>query len=213
MATLAERILELLEAVPGSSDREITDQLFGVSAPQQSINQVCRRLASQGMIVRKERHDGRLGNYPAKGSPDKVQVIVSKSKFLENRPSNGSPLDEDSIKTVLESFLSNKGWQATIAWGKSPGIDIDAVKGRDRWVIEVKGPGSRDAMRVNYFLAILGETLQRMNDDNAKYSIALPDLQQYRNLWDKLPTLTKLRTGITALFVDERGHVVEVGNQ
>jgi len=29
-------------------------------------------------------------------------------------------------------------------------------------------------MRVNYFLGVLGETLQRMDDAQAKYSIALP---------------------------------------
>jgi hypothetical protein len=44
-------------------------------------------------------------------------------------------------------------------------------------------------MRVNYFLGALGEILQRMEDPTAKYSIALPDLQQFRNLWKKLPSL------------------------
>ena len=65
-------------------------------------------------------------------------------------------------------------------------------------------------MRVNYFLSALGETLQRMDDRNAKYSIALPDLQQFRSLWDRLPDLAKSRTEITALFVDEKGNVRRV---
>jgi hypothetical protein len=62
---------------------------------------------------------------------------------------------------------------------------------------------------VNSFLAILGELLQRMNDENARYSIALPDLHQFRALWDKLPPVAKKRTAITALFVNESGSVVE----
>ncbi len=33
-------------------------------------------------------------------------------------------------------------------------------------------------MRVNYFLSVLGETLQRRDDETAKYSMALPDLEQ-----------------------------------
>jgi hypothetical protein len=64
-------------------------------------------------------------------------------------------------------------------------------------------------MRVNYFLAILGELLQRMDDEATKYSIALPDLPQFRGLWDGLPTLAKTRTGITALFVSQDGSVIE----
>jgi hypothetical protein len=64
-------------------------------------------------------------------------------------------------------------------------------------------------MRVNYFLAILGETLQRMSDSNAKYSIALPDMKQYRGLWERLPKLAKERTGISILFVKEDGIIEE----
>jgi hypothetical protein len=64
-------------------------------------------------------------------------------------------------------------------------------------------------MRVNYFLAILGEILQRMSDPEAKYSIALPDLGQFRNLWARLPELAKSRTGITILFVNADGDIEE----
>jgi len=63
---------------------------------------------------------------------------------------------------------------------------------------------------VNYFIGILGETLQRMNDPASKYSIALPDVQQFRRLWDRLPRLAKQRTQITALFVNADGQVIEV---
>ena len=65
-------------------------------------------------------------------------------------------------------------------------------------------------MRVNYFLAILGETLQRMDDEAACYSIAFPDMAQYRGLWIRLPDLAKSRTGISALFVTHDGEVTEV---
>ena len=70
-----------------------------------------------------------------------------------------------------------------------------------------EGPGSRQPMRVNYFLGILGETLQRMNDPNARYTIALPDLEQYRKLWNKLPQLAKERTTIDMILVDPDGHI------
>jgi hypothetical protein len=64
-------------------------------------------------------------------------------------------------------------------------------------------------MRVNYFLNVLGELLQRMDDPEARYSIGLPNLPPFRGLWQRLPVLAKLRTAITALFVDGGGNVIE----
>jgi len=64
-------------------------------------------------------------------------------------------------------------------------------------------------MRVNYFVAILGELLQRMTDPAAHYSVALPDLKQFRGLWRRLPPMAKARTGITALFVAPSGQITE----
>jgi hypothetical protein len=118
-------------------------------------------------------------------------------------------LSEDEIKKSIQSFLEKDGWTVTVAWGRTPGIDIDARKNNARWIIEVKGHGSRSAMRVNYFLAVLGELLQRMNDKTAKYSIALPDLEQFRKLWAKLPQFAKEQTNISCLFVAANGAIQE----
>jgi hypothetical protein len=117
------------------------------------------------------------------------------------------PLDEDSVKRALNVWLVARGWQCEIAWGKARGVDIVAMRGAERWLIEVKGRGSRPEMRVNYFLAMLGELLQRMADDGASYSIAMPDLPQFRRLWNRLPQLAKRRTGISAIFVTDLGAV------
>jgi hypothetical protein len=117
---------------------------------------------------------------------------------------------EDQVKAILEHWLSAQGWSLDIAWAKTRGIDIHARRSNERWIIEVKGGGSLQAMRVNYFLGVLGETLQRMNDPNAAYSIALPNIKQFRNLWSRLPQLAKDRTRISALFVDELGSVEEI---
>ena len=65
-------------------------------------------------------------------------------------------------------------------------------------------------MRVNYFLAILGETLQRMSNEDSAYSIALPDMPQYRRLWDRLPTLAKRRTDISIILVSHNGRVIHL---
>ena len=46
-----------------------------------------------------------------------------------------------------------------------------------------------------------------MTHPQARYSIALPALPQFRGLWARLPELAKNRTGIGVLFVDEAGRV------
>jgi hypothetical protein len=95
------------------------------------------------------------------------------------------------MKRILDDYLRKNNWTPEIAWGKRQGIDIDARRGNERWIIEVKGCGSLSAMRVKYFIAILGELLQRMKDPNAKYSIALPNMEQFVKLWSKLPPVGK----------------------
>lgn len=203
MPTLKERILELLQIGDGLSDREITNRLFTPGAPQQPVNQTCRQLELQGCVFRRSRPDGKIGNYLTAGAASEVRRKLA-------RPPQHNFLSEDSVKLHLKNWLESQGWRATVVWQKGRGIDIEAFKEGQRWIIEAKGSGSRDPMRVNYFLAILGEILQRMNDPNAKYSVALPDHRQFRNLWMRLPQLAKSRTGITILLVGGEGNVQEI---
>lgn len=203
MTSLSEQILRVVGETPGMTDREITDQLRGHKAPQQSINQTARALEVQGLLQRRKRpEDGLIGNYPS-------SFDVPKLSKMPNQTSESSveALSEDEIKLVLNDWLQSAGWTTQVAWGKRPGIDIAANRGQQRWIIEVKGPGSRSAMRVNYFIGILGETLQRMDDPRAQYSIALPDLKQYRKLWERLPELAKSRTTISLLLVSQEGSI------
>ena len=202
--TLTEQILELIRMEPGLTDREITNALRGASNPQQPINQAARRLESNGFLVRRKRSDGLIGNFPPGVEPP------AKPELMPEPPASIDGLSEDELKRNLIDWLSGQGWESVVAWGRERGIDIDAWRAEERWVIEVKGVGSRPQMRVNYFLSILGETLQRMDDPGAKYSIALPDVKQFRNLWDRLPKMAKERTGISVLFVMADGQVAEL---
>jgi hypothetical protein len=105
---------------------------------------------------------------------------------LTSNSSSTTLLSEDDIKRQLQVWLEAMGWQAQVIWGHGRGIDIEARRSGQRWVIEVKGSGSLNRMRVNYFLTILGELLQRMTDPSTRYSIALPDMKQFRGLWQRL---------------------------
>jgi hypothetical protein len=191
--TLKEQILAELKNGP-MSDRELTDRLVGVRAPQQNINQVCRQLAEEGIITR---------------TRPPIKNILAVAEYVPPIVKNekDSLLSEDAIKKILNDHLLGQGWQTEVAWGGTHGIDIDARRGSEAWIIEVKGSGSLNPMRVNYFLSILGEVLQRMNDPAVRYSIALPDRQQFRNLWARLPALAKKRTNIDAIFISENGMI------
>lgn len=202
MPSLPEQILELVQRYPGKTDREIAEALRGKGAPQQPINQAARTLERRGALLRRRRSDGRIGNYTGSTDQRNEPTPSPGPRPSESRPNHGlDALSEDEIKEALVAWLESHGWSTQVAWGRTPGIDIDARRGGSRRVIEVKGPGSRPQMRVNYFLGILGETLQRMSDSDAEYYVALPDLPQFRGLWDRLPKLAKQRTGIHAIFV------------
>jgi hypothetical protein len=125
---------------------------------------------------------------------------------IETRVDN---IPEKKIKQVLEIYLSSRGWKSEINWSKGHGIDIEAKRGNERWIIQVNGSSPLRPLIVNAFLSVLGEIIQRMDDSTCKYSIALPDTEQFRRLWERLPVLAKNRTGITALFVKLTGNLVE----
>lgn len=208
MRTLRESLLEAVSSFPVRTDRELAELILGRGKPQQPINQLARSLEAKGILIRKNRHDGLIGNFPrtiiASSNVSKPSATVSNTNHSDDE------LSEDWLKKKLEGWLARDGWTTQIAWGKARGIDILAVKGNQRRAIEVKGCGSRHAMRVNYFLAVLGETLQRMESESTEYFIALPEMPQFVGLWQRLPALAKSRTGIKALFVGADGSVKKV---
>ncbi len=224
--------MDLLTTSPGLTDREITDRLAGRQAPQQTVNQMCRGLEKEGRLTRRARHDGLLGNHPRPVTPrDETSRLnipntvttaagpntsepLKTFTFGSGRPAGEADADgwlsEDDVKRHVAAWLEGQGWQVAVAWGRTRGLDIRAERDGERWLIEAKGGGSLPAMRVNYFLAILGETLQRMEDPGARYSIALPGLRQFKGLWMRLPDLAKKRLRVTALFVNPDGTVEEL---
>jgi hypothetical protein len=206
MANLSDEIIEAVRNTSGLTDRELTNVLRGRAAPQQPVNQAARVLDGKGFLVRKRRPDNLIGNYLS--GADVARSYPNLSTAVKNHDVDA--LSEEEIKKALDAWLKADGWETKVAWGHSQGIDIDARRGPERWIIEAKGPGSCQPMRVNYFIGILGETLQRMSDPGARYSIAFPDLVQYRRLWERLPKLAKSRTGISMILVSRAGQVAHL---
>lgn len=207
--TWKERIMKYVNKYPGATDTDIENHYRSEYSKvrHQTINSECRYLERLGMLERKcnPEKGGNKGNYPT----DKVLEISVKANVAK-QVSDEEPLQEEDIKRILTDKMKAEGWDVKTAWGHIPGVDIDAHREDERWMIEIKGPGSRNAMQNNYFIGILGEMLQRMDDPNARYSIALPDIKKFRRLWNELPELAKKRTTIDLLLVDPQGNIENI---
>jgi hypothetical protein len=125
---------------------------------------------------------------------------------------NRDYLPEQRIKRNLQKFLSSSGWSYYTDMVTSRSVDIKAKRGEEKWIIEIKRSEPLTKDIVASFVSVIGKIVQLMDDENCKYSIALPDKQQFRRLWDRLPDLAKERTGITALFVNYKGDIHETNN-
>lgn len=208
MATLAERILDAIRYVP--LDDDVLAKRLGVGH-RQAVNQAARRLEAQGRLRRFTGPEGKivnaLPNSPVPTpEPSPLRVVPAGG--------DGSRITEDEVKEAVRAHLTDLGFEVVVAWGRIRGIDIDArhPDGR-RLVIEAKAEvGKNGPQQVNYFLGMLGELVQRMDDAQASYGIALPDNRQYRGLVDRLPALAKERLRLAAFWVSRQGEelIVEV---
>jgi hypothetical protein len=202
VATLAERILEALRYAP--LDDDVLARRLGVGH-RQAVNQAARRLESQGRLRRFTGPDGKFVNAltgaAVQAAPKTMSAPVAPGGIA------GGRITEDEVKEAVRAFLVRRGFDVTVAWGRVRGIDIDArhADGR-RYVIEAKAEvGTNGAQQVNYFLGMLGELVQRMDDAHASYGIAMPANRQYRGLVDRLPALAKERLRLSVFWVSREG--------
>lgn len=115
-------------------------------------------------------------------------------------------LTEDEVKTAVSDHLSEQGYRVQVAWGRTRGVDIDARRPGDRLLLEAKGAVTLQPQQVNYFLGAIGELVQRMEDEQARYGLALPDNLQYRGLVRRLPAVARRHVVQVVLFVSLCGN-------
>lgn len=206
VASLADRILDAVGDAP--LDDDALAKRLGVRH-RQAVNQAARRLQSQGRLSRFTGVDGKIVN----ALPDGVTPQPSappRSGTAARGP--GDRISEDEVKEAVRAFLAAQGFDVEVAWGRARGIDIDAQHpDGSRFVIEAKAEvGHSGAQQVNYFLGMLGELVQRMNDPRARYGIALPANRQYRGLVDRVPALARERLRLVVFWVSRKGDELRV---
>jgi hypothetical protein len=202
MATLKDRILGTLRVTSHALD---DDELAGrLDVTRQQINQVCNRLAREGLLCRYVGPQNKLVNEMTEGHEPPVPVNQQ-----SRAPSSGALLTEDAVKAAVRDYLHQRDLQVKVKWGKSRGIDIIASGHGERWIIEAKGEVDSPQQQGSYFLQALGELVQRMAEPTAQYALALPDNSRYRGLVDGLPALARQRLTLTVFFVGSDGTVRE----
>jgi hypothetical protein len=202
MATLADRVLSTLRVTSRALDDDELARRLGVI--RQQINQVCNRLAGQGLLRRYVGPENKLVNEVIEGQ----ELPVPFDRQSRAR-SSGVSLTEDAVKAAVRDYLHQRDLHVEVKWGRDRGIDIVAHGHGERWVIEAKGEVDSPQQQGNYFLLALGELVQRMDEPTAQYGLALPDNSRYRGLVDRLPTLARQRLNLAVLFVRPDGSVRE----
>lgn len=179
---------------------------------RQQVNQTCRRLETLGVLRRAPGADGKIVNTlrDADGHRPALPAPSGPEDDGQGTPNDLTLISEDEVKRAVKSYLEGQGFSVSVAWGRQHGIDLDARRGDDRWIVEAKGTAPRGPQQVNYFLSALGELVQRMDDDAARYAIAVPDNPQYRGLVARLPMPARRRLNLTVFFVRREGGALVV---
>jgi len=207
--TLGERILEeLRRSAPALDDDELAE-LLGVR--RQAVNQECRRLELVGRLWRGQVQGTKIRNkLPGEVADAPIKTSGAFAQSTDFGIRSGDLLSENEIKEAVRSYLVDQGFEVEVAWGRSHGVDLLAVRGDERLMLEAKAEVARNAQNVNYFLGALGELVQRMSDRTARYGLALPDNRQFRGLVDRLPDVAIERLGLEVFFVRRQDAGYEV---
>ncbi len=118
-------------------------------------------------------------------------------------------MTEAEVVQSVAAWLRSQGWNVIHANYRARGLDIEAEKSGQRWFIEAKGDhrGDKPNNRLN-FNGALGQIVNNRQDQQAKYSIALPDIPLYKTLWNNSPAAGRCPVN-SCLFVPIAGNPVE----
>ena len=208
--TLADLVLAALSAAAGPLDDDTLARRVRATS-KQTVSLVCRTLEASGAIRRFRAPDGLLVNalVGQPQTPAPAQPTVP-SGLPRTAPATPPLLTENQIKRAVREHLIAQGYRVHVAWGHSRDVDIHAERDGERLLLEAKGQVVRRPQQSNDFLGALGEILQRMDDPDATYGLALPDHPQYRALVQRLPELIWDRLNLVVYLVSGSGDNLRV---
>jgi MarR family len=192
--TVADDVLRALRARPaGMTDAEIA-AILHKNHPQ--VNQVCRRLADQGLLVR----DGSAGGIinKARDGASPVQVPAARTEASVAPAGWGW---EGNIQARVATYLATSGWsiiRVADTAQRERGADIIAEKDGQRLIVEAKGwpgttysrgeragqpkPTAPTLQATHWFAEGLTTLIRRGPEAGSRLALALPDMARYRTL-------------------------------
>lgn len=106
--------------------------------------------------------------------------------------------NEGFIQNAVEKYFDSLGYeQINVKYIDYVGINTQT---EEKWVIETKGKTTEVGLD---FRTCLGQLIQRMDDNNANYGIALPEILEYKEQCRMMKKWVVELLKINWLFVDE----------
>jgi hypothetical protein len=191
--TVADDVLRALGArSAGMTDAELATML---GKRHQHINQTCRMLESQGLIIRENAYGG-IVNKVSSGE---------QSSFREARPeTDTTALEwawEGNVQSRMATHLAQTGWsiiRVADTAQRERGVDIIAERGGQRLLVEAKGwpsttyargeragqpkPTQPALQATHWFAEGLATLIRRGGEPGTRLALALPDMPRYRTL-------------------------------
>jgi hypothetical protein len=214
--TVSDDVLRALRARPaGMSDTELATTL---RKNHPHINQVCHRLADQGLITR-DGTSGRIVNKIPNDAPLHIQV---QQKALSTEQAWAW---EGNVQSRLTAHLAATGWsiiRVADTAQRERGVDIIAMRDGQRLLVEVKGwpsityargeragqpkPTQPTLQATHWFAEGLTTLIRRATEPGSRLALALPDMPRYRKLLGEAGWALG-RLDITVFLVTEQGAV------
>ena len=235
MPTNSDRVLAYLADHPEGQDDDQISEALNIDRIQ--INQICRRMFADGVVLRgKPASGGKIVNQaayhpagaasplpltpvaPDGSAPTSSITITGPMIWLPDnhavemfKYTGDVRLSEDQVKAALKQIFEAEGWRTEVRFGHVRGIDIEAIRDDERFVLEAKGEGISDPARGNYFDGALGELVRRMDAPDTRYGLALPAHRRFVRLVGRLPLWIRQRLGLWFFFVRPAAQGLEVG--
>lgn len=223
--TVAEDVLRAIGAKPvGMSDAELAAHL---GKRHQQINQTCRTLASQGLIIRHQSY-GRIVNRPIGGAAS--PPTTGRRSAAARTAAEQEWAWEGNVQSKLVAYLAANGWsilRVADTAQRERGVDIIAGRCGRRLFVEVKGWPSTTYARgeragqpkvtqpstqaVVWFAQALTGLIRRDTEPETQLAIGLPDMPRYHTLLGEAGWALE-RLAITVYLVTALG-VVETWKQ
>lgn len=220
--TIRDDVLQLLrDSAVGMTDAQLASHLGKL---HQQVNQRCRQLASEGLIVRDPSNGVIVNRFNGSdAAPAVAPAALRPSAGPPDVPNRAWP-HESAVQSALVGWLAHQGWHILRVADTETlerGTDVIAQRDGTKLLVEVKGyPGTTYArgpkagqqkptpptLQASHWLAnaLLKAMRMRGADAEARIVIAMPDFPRYRAILAEIEGCIR-GAGLEAWLLDEHG--------